>query len=93
MRLIRLPQVRSTTGDGTTKVYQDIQDGLLPRPVKRARSSYWPEHEIDAVVAARIAGRTDDQIRILVAELVAARQNLLPQIAAQRGTAATEAAA
>jgi prophage regulatory protein len=87
MKLIRLPIVKLTTGDGTTRIYQDVADKLLTPPVKRGRSSYWVEHEVDAIVAARIAGRSDTAIRLLVSELVAARQNLLPQIAAQRDIA------
>ena len=36
----------------------------------------WPEHEVDALIAARAAGADDTKISGLVAELVAARANL-----------------
>jgi prophage regulatory protein len=34
----------------------------------------WPDHEIDAINKAHIAGQTDDEIRALVARLVIARK-------------------
>jgi hypothetical protein len=33
----------------------------------------WPTNEVEAIIAARIAGRTTDELRTLVAELVEAR--------------------
>lgn len=56
-----------------TQRYDDAADGLLPPPIKIGRMSRWPEHEIDAIIAAEIAGKKPDQIRALVLELVAAR--------------------
>jgi prophage regulatory protein len=56
-----------------TQRYDDVADGLLPAPIKLGRMSRWPEHEIDAVIAAEIRGDTPDQIRSLVRDLVAAR--------------------
>jgi prophage regulatory protein len=38
------------------------------------RSSAWPEHEVAALNAARISGKTDAEIRQLVARLVAQRE-------------------
>jgi len=72
-RLIRLPEVTGAMAQGVTQTYADIKSGLLPPPVKRGRSSMWPEDEIALVNAARIAGKSDDEIRRLVAFLVAAR--------------------
>lgn len=93
-KLLRLPDVVAATGCGITKVYDDVQKGVLPPPIKRDRSSFWPADEIGAVVAARIAGKTDDEIRALVAEMVAARPQVLSSfLAARRGIAANEAAA
>ena len=34
----------------------------------------WPAHEVAALNAARIAGKTDDEIRALVLKLEAARK-------------------
>ena len=72
--ILRRPQVESLTGLRRATIYQRIQDGLLPRPVKMGvRVSGWPAREITAVNEAVIAGWSDDQIRQLVADLVAQR--------------------
>jgi prophage regulatory protein len=53
-----------------TSVYTDVARGLLTKPVRcGARSSGWPEYEVDAVTAYRIAGKSDDEIRELVVQL------------------------
>ncbi len=39
-----------------------------------ANSVGWPLHEIDAIIAARVAGKSDDEIRLLVSELETARK-------------------
>jgi prophage regulatory protein len=62
---------------------QQIRDGLFTPPVRiGAKKSAWPEHESDAILRARIAGCTDDQIRALVQRLVAERANLADRAAA-----------
>jgi len=84
-KLMRLPEVLAATRDGVTRHYDDIQNGVMVPPLKRDRSSYWIENEIGAVVAARIAGKSDDEIRALVKRLVAARSQILPEFLASRG--------
>ena len=37
------------------------------------RSVGWPQYELDALASARIAGKSEDEIRALVLDLVAAR--------------------
>lgn len=73
-RLLRLPDVMSITGYRVTSVYARVKTGLLTPPVKiTPRSSAWPESEIFAVNTAVIAGKSEDEIRHLVAQLVAER--------------------
>jgi len=44
-------------------------------PIKvTAKSSAWPASEVNAVLAARIAGKSDAEIRALVAQLISARK-------------------
>lgn len=75
LQLIKVAEARSKTGDGHANFYVKIRDGLLTRPVKiGARASRWPLHEIEGIVKARIAGKSDDDIRALVNELHAQRQ-------------------
>jgi len=51
-----------------------VRDGLAPAPIKLGvRSNAWPSHEISALSQARIAGKSNDEIKQLVQELHAAR--------------------
>jgi prophage regulatory protein len=84
-KLLKVADVIEQTKLGMSKVYYDVDNGLLPPPLKRDRSSFWVAHEIDAVVVARIGGKSDDEIKILVADLVAARGALFPQFLKERG--------
>jgi prophage regulatory protein len=68
--LLRLPSVINATGLSRSGIYAYIADGLLPKPVKIGeRSTAWPECEVSAVNAARIAGKSENEIRQLVANL------------------------
>ncbi len=59
--------------------YRDIQEGLFTPPVRvGARTTAWPRHEVDALIAARIAGATHEQLRVLVRQLIAQRAALMP---------------
>lgn len=50
--------------------YNRVNDQLLTRPVKVGeRLSAWPDHEIAAINAATIAGKSRDEIKALVATL------------------------
>jgi len=62
------------TGLSRTTLWRHAEDGLLPKPVKLSGHIVaWPVHEVDAVLAARLRGANDAQIRALVAELTQAR--------------------
>lgn len=70
----RLPLVLKCKGTGRSTHYQEIADGLWPPAVRLGpRAVGWVSHECDAVLAARVAGQSDGEIRALVASLVAAR--------------------
>lgn len=74
MQLIKLPVLVLKYAKSRSSIYQDVNDKLLPPPVKMGlRSSAWPLHEIESVIAARVAGKSSDEIKALVAELVSAR--------------------
>ncbi|WP_457095876.1 helix-turn-helix transcriptional regulator [Lysobacter sp. P5_B9] len=58
VRLLRLPQVISGTGQSRSSIYRAIAAGSFPTPVKLSeRSSAWVESEIIAWCQARIAAR------------------------------------
>lgn len=75
MVILRLPQVAGRTGKPPSSLRADVRSGLFVPPVKLGpRSSGWPQHEVDAINAARVAGKVDDEIRQLVRKLVALRK-------------------
>jgi prophage regulatory protein len=73
--IFRRPQVLGRSGDSRSTLYHHMSQGLWTPPVKiGARAVGWPEHEVEALVAARIAGQNDAQIRELVKTLIASRR-------------------
>ncbi len=80
--ILRLPALKSKCGTPRSTVYLRITQGLWPKPVHLGpRAVGWPEYECDSLNAARIAGKTDDEIRQLVARLEADRKNCFGVIA------------
>ena len=84
MAIWRIEAVKGETGHRShASIYTQIREGLFTKPVPiGARSVGWPSHEVEAIVAARVAGKTDDQIRELVELLHKQRQRpiaLVPQ--------------
>ena len=71
MAIFRLPAVKAETGHRShASIYNAIKAGLFTEPVKIGqRSVGWPDDEVKALCAARIAGLSDDQIRELVSTL------------------------
>jgi prophage regulatory protein len=75
-RLLRVPEVESLRGFKRGRIHYECREGLLTPPIKQGkRSSAWPLSEVLAINRARIAGKTDDEIRSLVLELVAHRKH------------------
>lgn len=74
----RMPAVKAKTGyTSSTSIYNNVRAGLFTKPVPiGVRSVGWPEDEVDAINAARIAGKNDDEIRALVTRLHAKRVEL-----------------
>lgn len=73
--LLRLPAVKTFSGLSRSSIYLRVSQGTFPKPVPLGpRCVGWPENEVAAVNAARIAGKSDEDIRKLVADLEAARK-------------------
>lgn len=65
---------RAQFGIAQSTFYEWIARGLMPPGIALGwRSVGWPAHELDAIAAARIAGKSEEEIRALVQSLVAAR--------------------
>ena len=70
----RLPVVLRCKGTSRSTHYQEIADGLWPPGVRLGhRAVGWPSDECEAILAARVAGQSDDEIRALVRNLVVTR--------------------
>mgnify|MGYP000850507938 CR=1 FL=1 len=71
MALWRIDACKAETGDrSNTSIYNAIRAGLFTKPVAIGqRAKAWPDYEVKAIVRARIAGQTDDEIRELVSRL------------------------
>ncbi len=73
--LLRKPVVLKVTGKSNSGLHEDIKEGLMVPVVRIGKNSVaFPEDEIAAINAARIAGKSDDEIRQIVSRLVANRQ-------------------
>ena len=78
--LLRLPTVKVESGLSRSTIYLRIAQGLWPRPVSLgARAVAWPADEVQALNAARIAGKGDGDIRKLVQRLHEARSAGAPK--------------
>jgi prophage regulatory protein len=72
--ILRFPDVQALTGFPRSTLYSRIAIGLFTKSVKISRrTAGWPSREVDALNAARIAGKSDEQIRALVRKLEAMR--------------------
>lgn len=76
MSILRMPAVKAETGHRShASIYNAIREGLFTKPVRiGARAVGWPSSEVQAIVSARIAGKSAIQIRALVSQLEAARK-------------------
>ena len=75
--ILRLPVTLKRRGRSRSSHYLDIKNGLFVKPVQIGlRAVGTPEDEVDALNAARIAGKSDEEIRALVVKLEAARKAL-----------------
>ena len=73
--ILRLPAVLRERGRSRSAHYLDIQQGLFTQPVQIGlRAVGWPSMEVATINAARIAGKSEIEIRALVVKLEAARK-------------------
>ena len=79
MSILRMPAVKAETGHRShASIYNAIKAGTFTRPVPIGqRSVGWPDYEVKAINAARIAGQPDDAIKALVNRLHAKRIELV----------------
>jgi|GEM_PF-181842 prophage regulatory protein len=79
--IFRLQKVLSLTGKSRASFYQHITDGLWTHPVSIGeRSVGWPAYEVMTLNSALIAGKSSEEIRLLVTQLENSRQTLYQSI-------------
>lgn len=75
-KIHRLPAVKSQSGLSRSTIYLRIDQRLWTKPISLGgRAVGWPENEVDAINAARISGKSNEEIRALVIKLEAARKS------------------
>lgn len=74
--ILRIADVKAATGVCShATIYAHVKAGLFPDSIPLgARAVGWPADEVQAVVAARVAGVDDAGLRLLVQQLHAARR-------------------
>jgi prophage regulatory protein len=76
--LCRQPNVLNRFSFKKSTLYNRIEEGLITPPVSLGgRSVAWPEHELDSILNAMCAGKSPDEIKALVAELLVKRSELV----------------
>lgn len=77
--IVRRKNLEAMVGLSRSTIYVHVASGLLTKPVALgARAVGWPISEIEALTAARIAGKSEVEIRQLVARLHAERRAEVP---------------
>jgi prophage regulatory protein len=79
MQILRMPAVKGRAGHRSdASIYNAIRDGVFTTGVAIGqRAKGWPDYEVDAIISARIAGKSEAEIRDLVDRLHAKRAELL----------------
>lgn len=74
-RIVRVREVVTGSGLAKSTLYLRVHQGLWTKPISLgARASGWPDYEVNILNAARIAGKCNEEIRLLVQELEAKRK-------------------
>ena len=82
MAIWRIETCKAEAGyRSNASIYNLIREGLWTKPVSIGqRSVGWPDDEVRAICAARIAGMVENEIRDLVSRLHAKRSRLLATV-------------
>lgn len=75
MSILRMPAVKAETGHRShASIYTAIRAGLFTKPVQIGqRAVGWPSDEVQAIIDARTAEKSEAEIRELVERLHAQR--------------------
>jgi len=84
MTMLRIDDVKKETGHRShVSIYGQVKAGTFTKPVAiGSRAVAWPSHEVAAINAARVAGRSNEELRDLVERLHARRAQMAEEAAA-----------
>lgn len=73
---LRANEARSKFANAANSTWYDMVSGgtMTPGVKLGAKVVAWPEHELEAIAAARLAGADDEAVRKLVSDLMVARK-------------------
>ena len=75
--MIRMAGIIKATGYPRGSIYEHIKKGTFPKPVSMGmRTAAWPRHEVEKILQARISGKNENEIRLLVDQILADRQSI-----------------
>ncbi|MFL0805047.1 MAG: AlpA family phage regulatory protein [Agarilytica sp.] len=75
LKLIRKPEVLEQTGYSDSTLYSRINQGMFVPPVSLGeRAVAWISIEVDALLTALAAGKPKHEIKLIVTELILARE-------------------
>ena len=81
IHLLRLPQVLNLIKLSRATLYKQVKEGTLPSQIHLgANSVAWLSHEIESVLAARICGFTEAELKELVLTIIAKRETFKEEI-------------
>ena len=73
--LLDLETVLKRRGCSKSQHYIDVNEGVMVPPVAVSeRSRRYPQHELEVIQSAKVAGATKDELKALVKELVKGRR-------------------
>jgi prophage regulatory protein len=89
--LLDAKTVQRALGTSHSPLYDRISRGMMTpgialstRTDGRPAKVVWPSDEIEKIIAAKIAGATDEELRELVSKLLAERKSSSPEVTALR---------
>ena len=79
--ILRMPAVVTITGRSRMSIYRAVREGMFTKPVRIGMNAVgWPDYEVASWVAARVAGKTSDEVRALVTQLHEKRKTALDDV-------------
>ena len=75
IKIVKQPSLLEQFSFSKSTLFSQIKQGLMPKAIPLGdRAVGYLQHELDAVLSARIAGQSNEQIKELVKSLVAKRK-------------------